>query len=333
MKIGILSGYSTVAQFKTKNFYNSIKKVGHDAVIFCRAPMEYDIPHFVCPSLNEMYAAANNSDCEFFITSTDAIGDILSKLNKSRNKPYFIEGANHKDKLNLLSHNLDIIKSWDNIEDIPDDIPIFIKPIMGSGSEGGDPWAYKQFDSKQHFLDSLKDIGGIRRFNYAQQNTGWMGKYVFQEYLPHDHVIVRWYLNDGIPMAFGRLDLPAPYAEKAITYHINFEDDFDFCQNVPWGTLTSIQAIPTAGTPKINDFNLRCAASWTVTYGVVCPNFYDTYFNNLLNTSRTKYDFKCKSFTLVPPNLHYVYNPTNFIITPDIPYLGDRTKMGIIFND
>jgi hypothetical protein len=333
MRIGILSGYSRVAQLKAKNFYDSIKKVGHDATVFCRAPMSYEIPHYVAPTLQEMWNLAYKSDCEFFMTTTDAIGDILSRLNQSRNKPYFPEGSNHKDKLHLLTHDLDSIQSWNTIDDVPDKVPIFIKPNMGSGSEGGDPWAYKKYDSKEHFIESLKDIGGLRRFNYAQANAGWMGQYVFQEYLPHDYVQVRWYLNDGIPMSFVRLNLPAPYADKVITYHIDFDDDFKFAHNSLWGTLTSVQAIPTKNKSKINDFNLRCAASWTVTFQKVCPNFYDAYFNNLLNPARINYEFKCKSFTLVPPNFHHEYNLNDFIITPDIPYLGDETKMGIIFND
>lgn len=338
MIIGILCGQSKISQRRAIEYYDAINEVGHAASIFSRTPLIFNRPHRIFSSKEAMFNAAKNSNCEFFMACTDALGDIISQLNQLRGKPFFPPNASHKDNLHCLNHGWDNIKTWKTLDEVPDDIPIFIKPINGSGGlingdRGGDPWSYVNFNSKKDFFQFIENYGGIRRFHLAQLNKGWMGEYIFQEYIPHEYIITRMFMNDGSPSQVITFNLPHNWTKVPLVYNVDNIDDLNFANNIPWGTFTSLQALPTAALPKVNDFNIRCVSTWSIVYKLVCPNFYTAFFNNLLNFKNTQYNFKYSSYTIIPPFILTNHNDATLLPSYDIFANDSDQKMGIILHD
>jgi hypothetical protein len=336
MIIGILCGLNKISQKKALEYYEAIHEVGHQAIIFSRPPFIFDRPHLVCDTKDSMFDAAYNSNAEFFMLCNDNLGDIVSRLNQDRGMPFTPIGASLKTNLKNLDHSFDYIETWENLDEVPPNTEIFIKPNNGSGgvpgADEGDPWSYKMFESKDAFIKSLENYGGLHRFNFSQENAGWMGKYIFQEYIKHDYVISHHFLNDGVSMPFSRIDLPINYKITPYKWKINSGDDFNFAKNTRWGSFSIFQALPTESIPKITDYNLRCPALLSIFYKIACPGFYTTFFDNLLNKQRNEYLWKASEVSIIPPVARANYN--NLYDLPAYDFYGsDEKSFGVLLHD
>lgn len=300
MKIGILCGIAASAQRKAEVYQEAILAAGHSVNIFSRGPIGFqtELVH-VEPNLQKLGREADHIDCDFYIGCNDNLGDLVTLLNKSRNMPHIPLGATDKTNLDKLSDKLQPIPSWDHLDKVPNDIPIFVKPSSGSGSVGGEPWSYKKFESKRQFVEWLDTIdGGWHRFEYAQEHVGVLGRSVFQQYIENNGFMYMHYMNDGTPKLWMESFCHEP--RYSPTWNkIHSDDAYDFTHNVPWGTFCSFQAFPNPnGKPYVFDFNVRVGAYWTTLFEHLSPDFFKTYFDNLLNNKQGQYEYKCTEFVM-----------------------------------
>jgi hypothetical protein len=303
MDVGILCGVARSAQRKAVLFYDAILAVGHNPTIFSRGPMDdQGCEVLIEPSIEKFAALAEAMNLDFYIGCTDSLGDIVSSLNAQRGYDVIPPNAAHKSNLGKLSSKLVDIPTWAEIDEVPTDIPIFVKPANGSGSKGGDPWTYAKFDSIDAFKNYLTNEleGGAHRFEYAQEHTGVLGKCVFQQYIEADHSIYHHYLNDGTARHWMETKCMIPRQTSKTYFKVSNIDDYDFAHNLPFGTFGSFQAFPSEPKPLIFDFNVRASAYWNVLHKFVCPDFFVTFFDNLLNKANRKYNFKCYEFVMDP---------------------------------
>lgn len=327
MKIGILCGAAASAQSKARDYYNAIKEVGHEAIIFSRAPMA--LAYVVEPSIDGLTHLADATELDFYIGCTDALGDSITILNSVRGWPTIPLGATHKAKLGRLSDRLSAITTWNSVDEVPANVPIIVKPINGSGSKGGDPWAYAQYDSIDAFLKYMTNTfpEGIKRFEYAQNNIGVLGEYVFQEFIENDGYFYHHYMNDGTAKRWMETFCTGP-ADRYKTFNkFTDVDDFNFADNLPFGTFGSFQGFDANPLPYIFDFNVRCSAFWTTLHHVICPDFFTTYFDNLLNKKNGKYEYSCEEFIVDPDTTH---NEGILIAVQDFPQSGTHAMHRII---
>lgn len=331
MKIGILCGVAASATQQAIRYFDAIHTVGHEATIFTKGIIQLD--HYsqtvYCHDNDEMKQLAHNSDCEFFIACNDNLGDLTTWLNVQRGKPGIKDGATHKVNVGTLSDKLQGIPSWNEIGDIPKGIPIFVKPNNGSGSKGGNDWNYQHYESVDHLQDYIDTQlnGGASRFEYAQANPLSLGKSVFQQYIPNEGWIYHHYLNDGVAKHWMKSFCQAPNPDAPAFNIITDIDAFDFAHHLTWGTGGSFQAFPNKnGKPYIFDFNVRFSAYWASVYKVICPDFFETFFDNLLNGKQNKYNFITDRFTIDP------YGPEDSkIVITDYPSSGIHSSQSIIF--
>jgi hypothetical protein len=301
MKIGILCGTARSAQRKAVLYYDAIRTVGHSPLIISRSPIpDQGLNVVVASSVHDVIAATYEANQDFYIGCTDSLGDIVSTANHDRGYPVIPVNAAHKGNLGKLSPKLVEIPTWASIDEVPKGMPIFVKPATGSGSKGGDPWTYSKFDSIDAFTSYLLEMdGGLHRFEYAQAHPGVLGKCIFQEYVEADHSIYHHYLNDGTARHWMETKCVIPRDTSKTYFKISNQDDYEFAHNIPFGTFGSFQAYP--GTPpKIFDFNVRCSAYWNILHRYVCPDFFITFFDNLLNKANRQYEFKCQEFVMDP---------------------------------
>lgn len=323
MKIGILTGVAKSAIHKATIFGESIQLVGHQVEYFAKALFATN-SKISCGSTNEeIFQLALKSDCDFFMGCNDNLGTYVSMLNRRLGWNVIPENAADKTNLKNLTSKLQEIRSWEDMNEVPENIEIFVKPLSGSGSIGGDEWCYKRFNNIKAFKEYLeyKVDGGMERFNYAQNHLGALGKSVFQEYVHSDGFLYHHYLNDGTATQWLESYCYAPSPDKPCFNKVVFEDAYDFTKNVSIGTMCSFQAFPDL-PPKIFDFNVRCSAYWTSIYPHVCPDFFNTFFNNFLNSKAEKYDFKFTEFTMWPDNLENVNKSGVKLIIGDYPAGG-----------
>lgn len=341
MIIGVLCGLNKTSQRKAQEYYDAIHEVGHKAIIFSRGNFEFNRPHKICPTKDIMLTECVHSEAEFFMACTDNLVNLVSELNKQRNKPYLQKDYILKSNLGKFKHKINTISTWEHLDDVPNNLPIFIKPNNGAGGVAnivddlpseGDPWSYKKFKSKDDFIKFLSDKGGLPRFLHAQQNPGWMGKYIIQEYIDHEDFINYNYLNDGIPQAFSYINFKREYKKNLYTWYVNSQDGWDFAQNGPWGSFYMMQVLLSQHGPKINDFNLRCSSLIPIFYKLVCPNFYINYFNNLLNHKQEKYNWKVSSWSVIPHANFSDYCNIQFLPAYDF-YDNKYDVFGIVLHD
>jgi hypothetical protein len=330
MKIGILCGTAQSAQRKALAYYDAIIAVGHEPTIFARAPLYRNTARtIVASTVAGLERAAAHGNLDFYIGCTDALGDSVANLNVARGYPVIPHHATHKDKLGRLSTKLDDIPTWAHIDEVPNGIPIMVKTVNGSGSIGGDPWAYARYDSIEAFKNYLTNEleSGIQRFEYAQQHPGILGAYVFQQLIITDHYIYHHYLNDGTARHWMETKCDIPRSSSKTHFKISDVDAFDFAHNLPFGTFGSFQAFPAVPKPLIFDFNVRASAYWNVLHQYVCPDFFLTYFDNLLNKVNRKYEWKCDEFVMDPDTS----NEQGFLLTiEDFPTTGTHRPYRII---
>lgn len=336
-----MCGFNQTSQRKAQEYYDAIHEVGHNAILFTRGKFDFGRPHIVCPSKDSMLDEAKKSDAEFFMACTDSLVGIVGLLNQQRNKPFFPSDNILKSNLGNLKHNIPLIQTWENLDDVPNDIPIFIKPNNGAGGianttddlpSEGDPWTYKRFSSKDHFVNFIKDKGGLKRFFHSQMNPGSLGKYVIQEYIDHEEFVNYNYLNDGVSQHFSYIVFKRDRKSHKYTWVVDYNDEWDFAQNGPWGTFYMMQVLMSPQGPKINDFNLRCSALIPIFYKLVCPSFYSTYFNNLLNNRQEKYDWKVGSWSIIPHHEFNLYDNIQFLPAYDF-YDYKQEVFGIVLHD
>jgi hypothetical protein len=325
MKIGIIAGVAKSAQRQAQIFEKSIAAGGHTSQVFARTNigMSFESSVVYETDVTKLVSIADQSDCEFFVTCNDNLGDHISALNAKRSFDVIPPSSTHKTNLAKLSNKLQAIPSWDHIEDVPKDIPIFVKPISGSGSKGGDAWSYKRFDSIDSFTHWLvHDLdGGVQRFEYAQVHTGVLGRSIFQQYINREDWLYHHYLNDGVAKHWMASICYAPIPNKPCWNKITNVDPFDFTSNIAFGTQCSIQAFDNT-PPMLFDFNVRISAYWNSVYQYFCPDFYDVYFGNLLNKSQDKPNFICEEFNINPD----LNGPGKIMVIEDYPSSGLHTE-------
>jgi len=303
MKIGILCGTARSAQRKASLFSNAIERVGHTPQIFSRGPLYFpDSTALYSNNIERLVELGSQSNCDFFIGCNDNLGNAISILNSLLDYETIPLNAVHKSYLGSLSPKLDGIPSWRTIEDVPKNMPIIVKSVYGSGSKGGDPWAYETYNSIDDFTNYLmRDVDeGLARFYYAQKNPGTLGTYIFQQYIESDHSIYHHYLNDGTSRHWMETKCMIPRATSKTYFKITDVDNYDFAHNLTFGTLGSFQAFPTKANPLIFDFNVRSSAYWNILHEYICPNFFDAYFDRLLNKSEQRYNWQCDEFVMEP---------------------------------
>jgi hypothetical protein len=329
MKIGILCGVARSAQSKALDYYDAIQAVGHHPLIFSRGPLHRDVPNtFVAAAVPDLVALAKGRDIDFFIGCTDALGDAVSALNTELGHECIPLESTHKSNLGRLSDKLQDIPTWSELNEVPDGLPIIIKPANGSGSLGGDPWAYQRYDSIGHFRDYLRKelADGEHRFEWAQNHTGVLGRYVFQEFIENEGFMYHHYMNDGIAQHWMTTFCRAHANANAPTHNtITNVDEFDFARHFPRGTFGSFQAFPAEPLPRVFDFNVRAGAFWTTLHRYICPNFFLAYFDNLLNNADQKYDWQCNEFIIDPTATSGL-----IIKIEDFPFSGVHAPHGLI---
>jgi hypothetical protein len=328
MKIGILCGVARSAQSKALDYYHSIQTVGHTPIIFSRGPLHSEVPNvYVAPAINDLVALTVDKGIDFYIGCTDALGDAVTSLNTALGFECIPLEATHKSNLGRLSDKLKDIPTWQEMDAVPEGLPIIIKPANGSGSMGGDPWAYQHYDSIGAFKKYLETEfeNGHSKFDYAQNHTGVLGRYVFQEYIDNEGYLYHHYMNDGTPKHWMETFCQAPRPDTPTYNKITDFDAFDFAHHFPYGTFGSFQAFPAEPLPRVFDFNVRAGAFWTTLHKYICPNFFIAYFDNLLNKANHKYDWQCQEF-IMDPNV-----TTGLVVTiEDFPASGIHAPHGLI---
>lgn len=328
MRIGIFCGVARSAQSKALDYYDAINVVGHTPIVFSRGPLPREVPNtFVASSISDLVTLARGQRIDFCIGCTDALGDAVTLLNTELGYECIPLEATHKAKLGGLSPKLKEIPTWHEIDEVPEGLPIIIKPAHGSGSMGGDPWAYQRYDSITAFKQFLeKELeNGIGKFEYAQSHTGVLGRYVFQEFVENEGFMYHHYMNDGTAQHWMETFCQAPKLDTPTYNKITNIDAFDFAHHFPFGTFGSFQAFPAEPLPRVFDFNVRASGFWTTLHRYICPNFFVAYFDNLLNKASSKYDWKCDEYIMKP------YPTSGFIITvEDYPASGLHTQQELI---
>lgn len=331
MKIGILAGVAKSAQRQAQIFERSIALAGHTSKVFARENIGMELSNVIFEKdVQILSELADHSDCDFFITCNDNLGDYVASLNASRGHQVIPVSATHKTNLGKLSTKLQPIPSWNSIDEVPEDLPIFVKPIHGSGSKGGEYWSYKQFDSIAAFKKYLEvDIeNGMARFLIAQSNPGVLGKSIFQQYIAREDWLYHHYVNDGTAKHWMESICYAPIPGKPCWNRFTNVDPFDFTHNIARGTMCSIQAFDEAKPPMLFDFNVRVSAYWNSIYAYFCPDFYNVFFGNLLNGSQDKLEFICEEFNIAPD----LNGPGEIMVIEDYPSSGidERYRLEII---
>jgi hypothetical protein len=334
-------GVNQMSQRKALEYFDAIHEVGHTAIIFSRGQYNFIRLNTVCATKEIMFDTAIRSNAEFFITCNDNLAGIVAELNKHRNKPFLPGDYALKSNLGKFKHSIPLIETWETLDEVPNNIPIFIKPNNGSGGvaniiddleSDGDPWTYKKFNSKDHFIHFLINKGGLHRFEYAQNNPGSMGKYVIQEYIEHEEFMNYNYLNDGISKLFSYIKMKRDYKSHPYTWIVNSEiDEWEFAQNGTWGTFLMMQTLLSPSGPKINDINLRCSALLPIFHKVVCPNFYTNFFNNLLNNKQERYEWVVNSWSIIPHHQFSEWRNIQFL--PSYDFYDKQSVFGLVLHD
>lgn len=275
-----------------------------------------------------------------FICNDWLFNVVNSTMNRHTGQSYSFDVS---DKAHLCEvvegSKLDYVRTWVDLDDVPDDLPIYLKPSHGSGTSGGNPWSYTQHDSKKDFLKFLQSNGLYDAFQNYQMRPGLLGAYVIQEYIDTSNVIYHHYLNDqftkyskvGKQWLSGEMRMNANHTCTYMRCKVDYDDVFDFTPKLTAPIMAAIQAIKHDGRVKVFDFNVRSSGVWAYIHKYVCPTFFDTYFDNLLNKNQNPYKFEFNEFEYALNREEVALGNVVELEMDDYPQGGQRNKIYLGF--
>lgn len=315
--VPIYCGAAITTQHKANLYARSIEKAGHRAYIYCKgkflAPRKSLVQEFsqvsemIDKSLMDLSIRSHDDDYMpmGFICNDWIFNEVNFRVNSLPGQSYAfdISDKSNIDKV-VENTNLDYVRTWLNLEEVPNDIAIYIKPSHGSGTSGGNPWSYTRHDSKKEFLKFLSHQGLLDAFSNYQMRPGLLGAYVIQEYIDTSNVIYHHYLNDqfksqgnhGRQWMSGAMRMNSNHTCTYMRCRVDSEDTFNFASKMSAPIMSAIQAVQNNGRMKVFDFNVRSSGVWAYIHKFICPTFFDTYFDNLLNKVQNSYKFDFTEF-------------------------------------
>jgi len=301
MKVAIFCGQAITSQYKAKHYASAILNAGHDPLIYCRGKFHeesLEIQEF--DNVFDMVNAAVSDEVGYAFPCNDWLfihTNAVNQLIGNKFYQYDLSGKDHIYKL-VAETKLSSISTWHALDEVPDGVPLFIKPLHGSGTTGGHQWAYKKYKSKAEFEWFLVSTNQLNQFMYYQGHPGVIGPYVFQEYIDTSDVIYHHYMNDGQTKAWmqGTMRMNANHTCTYMRCKVIEDDTFGLLSKLDAPILGAIQASNVGDQIKVFDFNVRPSGVWNYIHAYMCPTFFDTYFNNVLNDCQDSYDWKFTEF-------------------------------------
>jgi hypothetical protein len=320
-KIAILCGRAITSQYKAIIYAAGIINAGFHPVIYCKGeflsvakivecqakftsddtnePIVKDIYEFDCAA--KLVQAAIDGGISQAFPCNDWMFNDANFINSKVGAKHYQYDLAAKHNINRLidGSKYKPLETWHNLEDVPEDLAIFIKPSHGSGTTGGHDWAYKSFVNKEAFINELESRELLPFFKQHQVFHGVLGPYIFQENIRTDVVVYRHYMNDGKAKSWMRgfmlMDINHTCTYMRCT--IDEVDDFSFADKLVSPIMGSIQGSTHKGDKVYAfDFNVRSSGVWNYLHLYLCPTFFDTYFNNVLNCKQDVYKWKFNEF-------------------------------------
>lgn len=336
MLVGIVCGVSSSATKKAKIYAESISNAGHTPIIFSRSySSEFTNFQFVIESdISRLYDAALRKECLLYLTCNDSLNSVVSRLNQSVNWPTIAPDSHYKDRLHLLTKELEtpITVPWDHVDEINPSCQIFIKPKSGSGTSGSHPWAYKKFANTKEFKDYLASNRLIGAWEHSNRFPGTLGEYVIQEYIDCDTYEYIQCLNDGIAKPWFVATVKPKKEDFLVSVELDFSaNHFGLLDTVLPGTFAGFQYFKLPSRNILFDFNTRYGSHWTYLYSHVFPEFFDVFFNNLLNNHQEPYLPKYDKFKIILNSTGIKSSENSiFVFAEDFPFGGESAVSEII---
>lgn len=305
MKVGIVCGLAESAKLKASQFYDGILAAGHEAKILTRVNLGQQ-NQILYKDNYQLLRDSRVDDIDFFISCAETATEVVAQLNEERGFKSFDKKSASKARLHKLSSKFDGIECWKTLEKVPANTPIFIKPEYGTGSIAGAPWAYKAYQSVDHFKSWLKasfpdGTDGIGAWKHAQKYPGLFGRYIIQRLESTKNMMGISILNDGESTPWLQYEFDNYAKGEKLTSTIVYGSKYSYGleKHVPPGHFSAFQyTLREDKKPLMFDFNMRLGAYWSSIYHLICPDFYTIFFNNFLNQQREKYSFLHHKFLM-----------------------------------